>query len=396
MKKSLQLLLLLILFAIPNLSTASTNKIQFLEVPFSEVQVQAEKSEKHFFTYFYGDWCIGCQIMDESTFTDKRLIQYIEANYIPSKVDVHSKLGEEWDKSFSISCMPTFIFFDSKGNVVDRYETTFTSSALLSILKQVREPDSQQSVAHINQQPTNLFDMPILDDREVSSKSTSTETSFTEPSANAYFDQLDQHILSLERLLSTQVGDPENEQTGKAIASSDTKLQEINTEILSLINHPHKKEYIEQQCQNLLSDPNSIKDLIGHLKKLKHLTSEETQQNTSLVMTSSTTTPKLKTDLKNTTAILKKSKARKVATKNYNVANFKVQVGYYKSFDNAVRKVNTMKQRFTNREVYLVTDSNNEVPGYHVLMSGFRSKYEAKSFVQSLKKLGYKAIVKLQ
>ena len=42
---------------------------------------------------FYTDWCIPCKQIDSETFTNEEVINKIEKNFIPIKINAESKYG---------------------------------------------------------------------------------------------------------------------------------------------------------------------------------------------------------------------------------------------------------------------------------------------------------------
>ncbi len=56
-----------------------------------EGMVKSESEHKKFVIDMYTDWCGWCKKMDRTTFSDPRIIDYINTNYIPIKFDAEHK-----------------------------------------------------------------------------------------------------------------------------------------------------------------------------------------------------------------------------------------------------------------------------------------------------------------
>ena len=88
-----------------------------------EIMADARKSGKPIFADFYAAWCGPCMRMKESTFADERVIQALEP-FRRIKADlsfIHSKESNAISKEFKIGGLPTMLFFDPKGEVVEEF-----------------------------------------------------------------------------------------------------------------------------------------------------------------------------------------------------------------------------------------------------------------------------------
>lgn len=89
---------------------------------------------------FYADWCIPCKELDGLTFSDDRVIEKSKefTNY---KIDMTQTMSDETEKirnKFNIIGMPTLIFFDSKGNEVERVSQFITAEEILDIMSKIK------------------------------------------------------------------------------------------------------------------------------------------------------------------------------------------------------------------------------------------------------------------
>ncbi|MBF0203548.1 MAG: thioredoxin fold domain-containing protein [Desulfamplus sp.] len=95
----------------------------------------AKDHNKKVFLYFHADWCGYCRKMDASTFKDKALIDYMNANFIAIRVnsDVEKKIAE----SYGVRGLPTCWFLKSNSDKLSSMPGYIDAEKLLVILKYV-------------------------------------------------------------------------------------------------------------------------------------------------------------------------------------------------------------------------------------------------------------------
>jgi len=69
---------------------------------------------------FYTDWCAPCKLLDSDTFTNEEVIQYIDNNFIPIKINAESEYGMPLFTKFKGTGYPMIIFLDKGKNEIDR------------------------------------------------------------------------------------------------------------------------------------------------------------------------------------------------------------------------------------------------------------------------------------
>lgn len=129
---------LLILFLLPLLlsNTTSTTKVEFYKGSLTGAKEQAGREGKLYMVDFVANYCYMCKMMDETTFTDYRVVDYLKKNYIPIKINVDDFDGIVWKQKYNVRLLPTIIIFNSKGEVVSRYEESMGGTRMLEILTQ--------------------------------------------------------------------------------------------------------------------------------------------------------------------------------------------------------------------------------------------------------------------
>lgn len=83
------------------------------------------------FVEFYTDWCLPCQIMDETVFVNKIVSNYLNDNFINYKVNAESGEGPDLRFIFQIDEFPTFLFLDHRGRVVLKEKGSKSSSHMM-------------------------------------------------------------------------------------------------------------------------------------------------------------------------------------------------------------------------------------------------------------------------
>jgi thioredoxin-related protein len=87
MKKTFSLLTVALLISVQGFSQAKKINWITLEEAFAKVQTEPRKV----IVDVYTDWCGWCKVMDQKTFTDPKVVDYVNKNYYAVKFDAETK-----------------------------------------------------------------------------------------------------------------------------------------------------------------------------------------------------------------------------------------------------------------------------------------------------------------
>lgn len=140
-KKTLQWLSYALIFGLysPCLSAneiTNDDSFEFLDIPITEVQQLAGQQQKLYFILFTAEWVMPCQWMEENTFNNQALSQYIESVYLPVKVDVNQQEGKILQQQYEVTALPSILAFSSRGLYLGKQEGALEAEELLEWLKQ--------------------------------------------------------------------------------------------------------------------------------------------------------------------------------------------------------------------------------------------------------------------
>ena len=113
-------LLCLLLFLTLGLSSgAQVNGIRFTnDTLLSTILEKAKKANKLVFIDCYDTFCGACKLMDKQVFPDKEVGSFFNKNFINAKFDMLKSEGIKIQKTYNIRWVPTFLFLNSKGEIV--------------------------------------------------------------------------------------------------------------------------------------------------------------------------------------------------------------------------------------------------------------------------------------
>lgn len=134
----LVLLLSIGMFACKSTETVQTKKvpdgIQFNKsTKFETVLAKAKTENKLVFVEFYADWCTPCKMMDQQVFTDKTIGDFFNKKFVNVKVDSEKGNGPDLAAIFEVTALPTLLFLDEIGRVVERREGAAFHSDLMNM-----------------------------------------------------------------------------------------------------------------------------------------------------------------------------------------------------------------------------------------------------------------------
>lgn len=129
--------ILLVLLLMPMLlgATNTNSQVQFIDNNLNTAKAKALQEGKLYVVNFVTTYCYLCKMMDETTFSDARVTNYVEQNYVPVKVNIEDFDGIEWKQKYDIQLVPTIMIFDSSGEPVGRYEESMGSARMLEVLE---------------------------------------------------------------------------------------------------------------------------------------------------------------------------------------------------------------------------------------------------------------------
>lgn len=110
----------------------------------------AVKEGKMILVDFYASWCTPCKWMDQTTFNDEKVIDYIKENFIAVRVDIDDFDGYVLRNVYNVKVLPTILVLDQNGMTKQRKEETLGPQALLDMLS---NKGNNGKVAKVNSSP---------------------------------------------------------------------------------------------------------------------------------------------------------------------------------------------------------------------------------------------------
>ena len=142
----MQVILFLLLLPVSQIvANPSNDKILFIEGHLPQVEQLAADEGKLYLIHFTAQWCMPCQWMEKNTFNNKNVAQFANDNYLAVKIDIDHPEGQEQQKKYAVTNLPTILIFNAKGQLKERWETSMDAEQMLQILRKHNIPENKQS-----------------------------------------------------------------------------------------------------------------------------------------------------------------------------------------------------------------------------------------------------------
>ncbi len=117
--------------------------IQFLDNQWDEAISAASESNQLIFIDGYATWCGPCHAMDADVFTDKKVAEFFNENFVNLKLDMEREPGSTVASRYEVVAYPTFLFVDKEGNLAHKAVGFHEVEELLSLGKEALDPLSR-------------------------------------------------------------------------------------------------------------------------------------------------------------------------------------------------------------------------------------------------------------
>lgn len=126
-------ILAMLLWAMP----ARAGGIDFFSGSLAEAQAQASAANKLIFVDAYATWCGPCKWMAANSFSDERVGNFFNRNFINLKIDMERGEGPQLARKYRVGAYPTLFFLDAEGNIVQKETGARDANGLLELAERV-------------------------------------------------------------------------------------------------------------------------------------------------------------------------------------------------------------------------------------------------------------------
>ena len=138
-------LALIITFLIGLSLAGNAQGIAFQKGTWAEIQAKAKAQNKYIFVDAYTTWCGPCKYLSKKIFTQKKVGDFYNQNFIAFKLDMEKGEGISFKKKYKINSFPTLLYFNPKGELVQRDIGSKGAEKLLAEAKSVLNPENHLS-----------------------------------------------------------------------------------------------------------------------------------------------------------------------------------------------------------------------------------------------------------
>ncbi|SEA47245.1 Thioredoxin-like [Arachidicoccus rhizosphaerae] len=118
--------------------TAAHPEIDFFRGTWQQALQEAGKINRPVLAEVGASWCLPCRQLQQETFKDSGVVQFLNKHVITITLDAENKEGTGLVDLWQVSTYPTLLFFDVSGKMLMRYEGFIGSDSLLALAKKAQ------------------------------------------------------------------------------------------------------------------------------------------------------------------------------------------------------------------------------------------------------------------
>ncbi|KVV15231.1 thioredoxin family protein [Flavobacterium sp. TAB 87] len=98
--------------------SGAQNEWKHSEITYTDALIQSKKENKPIFIMLYATWCPHCNVMKSTVFSDPKVMDFLDKNYISVWKDIEKEEGRKLKEQYQTKGLPAFIFIDSDETVL--------------------------------------------------------------------------------------------------------------------------------------------------------------------------------------------------------------------------------------------------------------------------------------
>ncbi len=156
-----------ILLSLTIMAFVGPTKVKFLSGDWSAAQQKAKSEQKLYFVDFDASYCASCRNMDESTYQDPGLANFMENNVVALRLDVQDFEGAMWSQNYEVEALPTMLIFNQDGKLVKRLVGYKSAKDLMAAFTEVLPKKDSKNEGIIRPADKNSNSpKPVADDQK--------------------------------------------------------------------------------------------------------------------------------------------------------------------------------------------------------------------------------------
>lgn len=124
-------------FSKVNFKENSKGGIQFHQGTWEQALELAKKEQKVIFLDVYATWCGPCKMLKRLTFSNNKVGEYYNENFINVALDGESGEGPAIVRLYGVRAYPSLLFIDSNGKLINYSAGFRTPSDLIDLGKSI-------------------------------------------------------------------------------------------------------------------------------------------------------------------------------------------------------------------------------------------------------------------
>lgn len=120
-----------------HLGQQARDNIRIEMLDFDVALAKAQAHEKLILADMSAIWCPTCRKLDSTIFSDERVQQVIDNNFVFARIDYDTEQGQDFAQSYRVSGYPVLLILDEQGEKLTRLPLSFDPMEFIGNLNKV-------------------------------------------------------------------------------------------------------------------------------------------------------------------------------------------------------------------------------------------------------------------